>query len=132
MDNNELFEITTAMPVQTIVNVLYNSMHYPERKGFSIRNNAHYKEILPGKQIRIPWATEIEPIAQFYVNNEIMPCVDINKDPNTVINVSLVGFYNNSVKNNVVVKSLSTDEIFEVPVEGILLGWLETNMYRGV
>jgi hypothetical protein len=61
-----------------------------------------------------------------------MPCVDIDKDPNTVINVSIVGFYNNSVKNNVVVKSLATDEIFEVPVEGILLGWLETGVYREV
>ena len=132
MDNNELFEITTAMPVQTIVNVLYNSMHYSERKGFSIKNNAHYKEILPGKQVRIPWVTEIEPIAQFYVNNEVMPCVDIDKDPNTVINVSIVGFYNNNVENNVVVKSLATDEILEVPVEGILLGWLETGVYREV
>ena len=132
MDNNELFKITTAMPVQTIVTVLYNAMHYFEREGFSTRNNAHYKEILPGRQVRIPWATEIEPIAQFYVNNGVMPCVNIDKDPDTVINVSIVGFYKNNVKNNVVVKSLATDEILEIPIEGVLLGWLETGMYHEV
>ena len=126
---NDMFEVDENTSVQTLKNCLYNGLHYPEREGFLGQKDAHYKEIVPGKYVRIPWATEIEPMVEYYVEKGVMPCSGLRIN-NEVAAVKIVGFYNNDVENNVVVEDLDTEKRFEVPVEQILLGWLQAGWYQ--
>lgn len=125
---NNMFEVDENTSVQTLKTCLYNGLHCPERKGFMEQGGTHYKEIVPGKYVRIPWATEIEPMVQFYVEKGVLPCSGLRIN-NEVAAVKIVGFYNNDVENNVVIEDLDTGKRFEVPVEQILLGWLQAGWY---
>lgn len=125
---NNMFEVDENTSVQTLKTCLYNGLHYPSRKGYLEQGGTHYKEIAPGKYVRIPWATEIEPMVQFYVEKGVMPCSGLRTN-NEVAAVKIVGFYNNDVENNVAIEDLDTGKRFEVPVEQILLGWLQAGWY---
>ena len=124
------FKVNGKTPSQVLVNCLYNSLHYPSRKGYVVKGDAHYKEVTPGKYIRLPWATEIELIVNSYKRTGSMPYTSVEgMGSNQILPYAeLVGFYNNSVENNVIVKDVLGGKR-EIPVEQLWLGWLEAGWY---